>query len=131
MIGGLAHARPDLSRRHFWPFFGLMLLHCFFYVPTLSVTNAIAFANLKDAQKDFGFVRVWGTIGWIAAAGRSFSCRSPNLFTVAGIASLVPPAVLPDPAAHAAGQDAGLARFAPSRGASSSWRSPPSSCCSS
>ncbi len=45
-----------------------MLLHCFFYVPTLSITNAIAFANLKDAQKDFGFVRVWGTIGWIAAS---------------------------------------------------------------
>ncbi len=45
-----------------------MLLHCFFYVPTMSVTNAIAFANIKDAQKDFGFIRVWGTIGWIAAA---------------------------------------------------------------
>lgn len=52
----------------FAPFFGLMLLHCFFYVPTLSVTNAIAFANLKDAQKDFGRIRVWGTIGWIAAS---------------------------------------------------------------
>ena len=45
-----------------------MLLHCFFYVPTMSVTNAIAFANIKDAQKDFGFIRVWGTIGWIAAS---------------------------------------------------------------
>jgi hypothetical protein len=52
----------------FWPFFGLMLLHCFFYVPTMSVTNSIAFANIKDAQKDFGFIRVWGTIGWIAVA---------------------------------------------------------------
>lgn len=52
----------------FWPIFGLMMLHCFFYLPTMSLTNAIAFANLKDAQKDFGFVRVWGTIGWIAAS---------------------------------------------------------------
>ena len=59
---GLAHVRQ------FWPFFGLMLLHCFFYVPTLSVTNAITFANLKDPQKEFGFVRVWGTPGWIAAS---------------------------------------------------------------
>ena len=55
-------------QKTFWPFFGLMLLHCFFYVPTISMTNAIAFANIKDAQKDFGFIRVWGTFGWIAAS---------------------------------------------------------------
>lgn len=47
---------------------GLMALHCLFYVPTISITNAIAFANLKDAQKEFGPIRLWGTIGWIAAA---------------------------------------------------------------
>ncbi len=45
-----------------------MALHCLFYVPTISITNAIAFANLKDAQKEFGPIRLWGTIGWIAAA---------------------------------------------------------------
>jgi len=52
----------------FWPFFFLMLLHSLFYVPTISITNSIAFAHLKDAQRDFGLVRLWGTIGWIAAA---------------------------------------------------------------
>ena len=52
----------------FWPMFGLMLLHCFFYVPTMSVTNAVAFAYLKDPKKDFGPIRVWGTLGWIAAS---------------------------------------------------------------
>jgi nucleoside transporter len=52
----------------FWPIFGLMMVHCFFYLPTLSLTNAIAFANLKDPQKEFGLVRLWGTIGWIAAS---------------------------------------------------------------
>src|SRR5262249_11682124 len=67
LIGGIAMLGLTYQTK-FWPFFGLMLLHCFFYVPTLSVTNAIAFANLKDAQKDFGFVRLWGTIGWIAAS---------------------------------------------------------------
>src|SRR5262249_30347571 len=46
----------------------LMLLHCLFYVPTISITNSIAFANLQDPQKEFGPVRLWGTIGWIAAA---------------------------------------------------------------
>jgi MFS family permease len=51
----------------FWTFFALMLAHCLLYVPTLSVTNSIAFAHLKDA-KDFGLIRMGGTIGWILAA---------------------------------------------------------------
>ena len=54
--------------RSFWPFFGLMLVHCLLYVPTISITNSIAFANLKDSQKEFGLVRMGGTIGWILAA---------------------------------------------------------------
>jgi nucleoside transporter len=52
----------------FWPYFVLMLVHSLFYVPTISITNSIAFTNLKDAQSDFGLVRLWGTIGWIAAS---------------------------------------------------------------
>ena len=52
----------------FWPFFGLMLLHCLFYVPTLSIANSIAFTHLKDAKKDYGFVRMGGTLGWILVA---------------------------------------------------------------
>jgi nucleoside transporter len=52
----------------FLAFFGLMLVHTLFYVPTISITNSIAFANLTDAQREFGPVRLWGTIGWIAAS---------------------------------------------------------------
>src|SRR5947207_3311180 len=52
----------------FWPFFLLMLVHCLLYVPTISITNSIAFASMKDAQKEFGIVRMGGTIGWILAA---------------------------------------------------------------
>jgi nucleoside transporter len=54
--------------RTFWPFFGAMLVHCLFYVPTISITNSIAFAQMKDAQKEFGIVRMGGTIGWVLAA---------------------------------------------------------------
>lgn len=54
--------------RSFWPFFLLMLVHCLLYVPTLSICNSIAFANLKDTQKEFGLVRMGGTIGWILIA---------------------------------------------------------------
>ncbi len=52
----------------FWVFFACMAIHCFFYVPTMSVTNSILFAAATDPQKDFGPIRLFGTIGWIAAA---------------------------------------------------------------
>jgi nucleoside transporter len=75
LVGGLAllglfwirKPAEDVSAP-FLPFFLLMLLHSLFYVPTISITNSIAFANLKDPQQEFGPVRLWGTIGWIAAS---------------------------------------------------------------
>ncbi len=45
----------------------LMLVYCLVYAPTLALTNSIAFINLENSEKEFGKVRVWGTIGWIAA----------------------------------------------------------------
>jgi hypothetical protein len=65
-IGGLAMIGLAYTKL-FWPFFGMMLLHCLLYVPTISITNSIAFANMKD-PKEFGVVRMGGTIGWILAA---------------------------------------------------------------
>lgn len=67
LIGGLAMIGLAFTKA-FWPFFGLMLVHCLLYVPTLSITNSIAFANMKDPQKEFGLVRMGGTLGWILAA---------------------------------------------------------------
>src|ERR1051325_9926858 len=67
LIGGLAILGLTFTKT-FWPFFGLMLVHCLLYVPTISITNSIAFAQMKDAQKEFGIVRMGGTIGWILAA---------------------------------------------------------------
>ncbi len=74
LIGGLAilglfflHPEPG-SKVSFWPFFGLMLLHSIFYVPTISITNSIAFAAMKNPEKEFGPIRLWGTIGWIVAS---------------------------------------------------------------
>lgn len=45
----------------------LLFLYSLLYAPTLALTNSIAFINLKDSEKEFGLVRVWGTFGWIAA----------------------------------------------------------------
>jgi nucleoside transporter len=45
----------------------LMLLYCLLYAPTLALTNSIAMINLEDSEKEFGRIRVGGTLGWIAA----------------------------------------------------------------
>ncbi|PWU18053.1 MAG: MFS transporter [Verrucomicrobia bacterium] len=67
LVGGAAIFALAFTKS-FWPFFGLMLVHCLLYVPTQSIANSIAFTNMKDAQKEFGLVRMGGTIGWILAA---------------------------------------------------------------
>ncbi len=68
-IGGLYFLHPMPGETiNFWPYFGLMLLHSVFYVPTISITNAIAFNAFTNPDKQFGPVRLWGTIGWIAAS---------------------------------------------------------------
>lgn len=45
----------------------LMLIYCLLYAPTLALTNSIAMINLDNSEKEFGTIRVWGTIGWITA----------------------------------------------------------------
>ena len=67
LVGGLAMVGLAFTKS-FWPFLGLMFVHCLLYVPTISITNSIAFAHLKDPQKEFGIVRMGGTLGWILAA---------------------------------------------------------------
>src|SRR5204862_4849242 len=67
LIGGAAMIGLGFARG-FWPLLLLMYVHCLCYVPTISITNSIAFANMKDPQREFGIVRMGGTIGWILAA---------------------------------------------------------------
>lgn len=66
LIGGLCLFGAAWSTQ-FPEFFAFYLGYSLVYVPTLSVTNTIAFANLQDGR-DFGRVRAGGTVGWVMAS---------------------------------------------------------------
>jgi nucleoside transporter len=119
LVGGLAMVGLWFAR-DFGTFFALMLVHSLAYVPTISVTNTLAFANLRDPQREFGPVRMGGTIGWIAASwplyfllqgktGADAIDAERSIFVVAAVASfalaafsLTLPHTPPKPAQHAA-----------------------------
>ena len=82
----------------FYPYvFAYMVL----YMPTLALVNSVSFNQMKDPEKEFSTIRIWGTLGWIAAGlliSYYFHWDSQegtgagmlkNTFLMAGIASLV------------------------------------------
>ena len=76
-------------------FFWVIFLAMCFYMPTISLSNSISYSTLKssnlDVVKDFPPIRVWGTIGFIAAmwiTNLTGSKASANQFYIAGISAL-------------------------------------------
>lgn len=48
-------------------FYPLLLVYMIIYMPSLALVNSISFKQMSDPEKEFSNIRVWGTIGWIAA----------------------------------------------------------------
>lgn len=76
-------------------FFWIMLIAMLFYMPTISLSNSIAYTILKnenyDVVKVFPPIRVWGTIGFIAAmwiTNLSGNKASANQFYIAAITAI-------------------------------------------
>jgi nucleoside transporter len=83
------HDLPAFTQPFVWLLFGHMLC----YMPTLGLTTSLAFQHLENQERDFPWVRVWGTIGWIVGnVAVSFlpdKDRSPGQFYLAGGAAIL------------------------------------------
>ena len=76
--------------------FALLLIHCLLYSPTVSLTTSVVLGHLDDADKQFGNIRVAGTIGWMVSGWVLFALRSSgkiqitgDLFVVAAVLSIL------------------------------------------
>ena len=71
MIAAGMYARTMGSEVPFWPLFSLYTISVAFYMPTIALSNTVAFSILTrfgfDTIKDFPPIRVFGTVGFIAA----------------------------------------------------------------
>ncbi|WP_462250474.1 nucleoside permease [Ferruginibacter sp.] len=82
-------------------FYPYVLIYMILYMPTLALVNSVSFNQMKDPEKDFSSIRVWGTLGWIIAgllisylfhwdsADNTANGLLKNTFLMAGIASAV------------------------------------------
>ena len=80
------------TKTSFGSVYGLVLIYAICYMPTLALTNALAFRQMRDPKTEFGLIRVLGTAGWIVAGLLigSFRLEATALpMRLAAVASLI------------------------------------------
>ena len=72
-------------------FYWIIVLYSLLYMPTIALSNSIAFHQMTDPGKQFPWIRVFGTVGWIAAGLMITALsieKTPLTFQMAAIASV-------------------------------------------
>ena len=67
LLGGVALLAAPFYADSPVLFIVLLAVHMVCYMPTIGLTNTLAFHNITDQEKQFPLIRVFGTIGWIVA----------------------------------------------------------------
>ncbi|MDP9349853.1 MAG: MFS transporter [Gemmatimonadota bacterium] len=67
LLGGLVLLAVPQTEASPGLFIALLLVYNLFYMPTLGLSNSLAFHNIQNQEKQFPLIRVFGTVGWIAA----------------------------------------------------------------
>lgn len=73
-------------------FYWVILLYSLLYMPTIALSNSVAFGQMSDPGRQFPWIRVFGTVGWIAAGlliGAFGIEKNASTFYMAAAASAV------------------------------------------
>ncbi|HEV8513151.1 MAG TPA: nucleoside permease [Cyclobacteriaceae bacterium] len=73
-------------------FYWIILLYSLLYMPTIGLSNSIAFQQMTDPGKQFPWIRVFGTLGWILAGlmiGLLAIEKTAATFYMAAISSVI------------------------------------------
>lgn len=68
-------------------FYWIVLFYSLCYMPTIALSNSIAFSQMNDPGKQFPWIRVFGTVGWIVAGLMLTKVSLQNTFIMAASAS--------------------------------------------
>jgi nucleoside transporter len=73
-------------------FYWIVLVYSLLYTPTIALSNSVAFNQMNDPGKQFPWIRVFGTLGWILAGlmiGLLSIEKTSSTFHMAAIASAI------------------------------------------
>jgi nucleoside transporter len=90
LLGGLLlimAARIESNTAFYW----VILLYSLVYMPTIALSNSVAFRQMTDPGKQFPVVRVFGTVGWVVAGFMIALLgieKTPSTFYMAAIISI-------------------------------------------